>query len=184
MSPIRSILNVRYFRNEDGTILTDDLRLSKDQLAALELRLDANTHPKTNGWSPQQLQHLGRVGRKMCVTQERTAPNIVAVRYLLRDESQTPKFLGISFFEPEERDQSPYVWFRQSSWQTVKFSELRKALGAGSNRVRYMLEQWKTRVGANGIPEPKTVLCIPKPIREGIGNYVEVLGPYDVVVDA
>ncbi len=184
MSPIRSILNIRFFRNKDGTILTDDMRLLGDQLAALELRLDANAHPKTNGWSPEQLLHLGKVARKICVTPERTAPNIVAVRYLLRDESETPKFLGINIIEPEERDQSPYVWFRQPSWKTVEFTELRKALGAGHGRVRYMLEQWKNRVGANGIPEPKMVLCIPKPARDGIGNYVEVLGPYDVVVDA
>lgn len=184
MSPIRSILNVRYFRNEDGTILADDVRLREDQLSALELRLDANLHPKTNGWSPQQLQHLGKVGRKICASSDRRASNIVAVRYLLRDESQIPKFLGINFFEPEERDQSPFIWFRQQSWKTVEFTELRKALGAGHNRVRYMLEQWRNRVGSAGIPEPKTVLCIPKPAREGIGNYVEVLGPYDVVVDA
>lgn len=180
MQPIRSLLHVRYFRTQDGSIQAHFMRLKDDQIAALELSLDTKKHPKTNGWGPEGLQHLGQVARRMCATGEILMPNIVSVQYLLRDETKVPQFFGINMFDPEDRDVSPLVWYQKPSWKPLLFSVL-KTLGESHSKVKYVREQWRTRVGSNGA-DPTTVFCIPKPEVGNVGYYTEVCGPYDLVV--
>ncbi len=180
MEPIRPLLHVRYFRSVDGSIVTTYVRLKRDQVAALELALDKKEHPKTNGWSPEGLQRLGRLARRMVAGDEILMPNVVSLQYLLRDESKVPQVLGIRMFEPEDRDVSPIVWFRKPSWKSLEFSEF-KPLGEADSKVKYIRDQWRTRVGSNGV-DPTTVFCIPKPELGSTGYYVEVCGTYDLVV--
>lgn len=180
MQAIRSLLNIRYFRTQDGSIQTHFLRLKDDQVAALELSLDAKQYPKTNGWSPEALQRFGRLARRLCACNDILMPNIVSVQYLLRDESKIPQILGINMFDPVDKNVSPNIWYQKPSWKTLAFSAL-KSLGESHSKVRYVREQWRTRVGSNGA-DPTTVFCIPKPEFGNTGYYVEVCGTYDLVV--